>query len=351
MAAGRAAWPAAAAAAASVAAAAALVLCAAAAASVAAPATLPPAAAAAAPNGTYYIEGVGYAGAGEALYPSQFGLAVSSGPAMPGGRGDLAVDGGVVSFRGVDYSADRLTGSLLRGGDLVRISGTASDRSGGSVELGILGKVVQDGGRSGSVYLFTGRITDGGTAYKALYSSRALAVGGDAGPPKDPAGPAQRQHQHTPSAQEGRPGAGAALRILPGSSDPGLGSHSDRTGSSMSAATTAYFDPTRLSVEPGSSVSIINDDSVAHLMVSGTTSSSAGRGSFSLCSESPGDLPPGFDPAPSGCTFTMDGRINTGKISPGSSVTVAFADRGIYRLIDPNYPWMSLDVFALGGAQ
>lgn len=350
MAAGRAAWPAAAAAAAA-SVAAALVLCAAAGAA-ATPATLPPAAAAAAaPNGTYYIEGVGYAGAGEALYPSQFGLAVSSGPATAGGRGDLAVDGGVVSFRGVDYSADRLTGSLLRGGDLVRISGTASDRSGGSVELGILGKVIQDGGRSGSVYLFTGRITDGGTAYKALYSSRALAIGGDAGPPGGPAGPAQRQHQHTPSAQEGRPGADAALRILPGSSDPGLGSHSDRTGSAMSAATTAYFDPTRLSVEPGSSVSIINDDSVAHLMVSGTTSSSAGRGPFVLCSESPGDLPPGFDPAPSGCTFTMDGRINTGKINPGSSVTVAFADRGIYRLTDPNYPWMSLEVFALGGAQ
>lgn len=345
MAAGRAAWPAAGAgAAASVAAA--LVLCAA-----ATPATLPPAAGAAAPNGTYYIEGVGYAGAGEALYPSQFGLAVSSGPATAGGRGDLAVDGGVVSFRGVDYSADRLTGSLLRGGDLVRISGTASDRSGGSVELGILGKVIQDGGRSGSVYLFTGRITDGGTAYKALYSSRALAIGGDAGPPGGPAGPAQRQHQHTPSAQEGLPGTDAVLRILPGSSDPGLGSHSDRTGSAMSAATTAYFDPTRLSVAPGSSVSIINDDSVAHLMVSGTTSSSAGRGPFVLCSESPGDLPPGFDPAPSGCTFTMDGRINTGKIGPGSSVTVAFADRGIYRLTDPSYPWMSLEVFALGGAQ
>lgn len=342
MATGRAAWSAAAAAPPL---AAALVLCIAAAAA-------PPLAAHAAPspNGTYYVEGVGYAGDDKASYPSQFGLAVSSGPAAAGGRSDLSVDGGVVSFRGADYSAARLSGSLLRGGDLIRISGTASDQSGGSVELGLLGKLVQDGsGAGGSMYLFTGRITDGGAAYKAVYSSRALAIGGGAGAPAPPDGLLQQQQQQR---QQPPPSdAGAVLRILPGSSDPGLGSHSDRTGSSMSAATTAYFDPTRLSVAPGSSVAIVNDDSVAHLVVSGKTSGSAGRGAFVLCAESPGDLPPGFGPARSGCTFTMDGRINTGEIAPGSYATAVFPERGIYRLIDPNYPWMSLDVFALAGGR
>lgn len=340
MAAGHAAWSVAAA----IPLAAALALCIAAAA-----AALPPAAhAAPSPNGTYYVEGVGYAGDDKASYPSQFGLAVSFGPAAAGGRSDLSVDGGVVSFRGADYSAGRLSGSLLRGGDLIRISGTAPDHSGGSVELGLLGKLVQDGGAAGgSMYLFTGRITDGGAAYKAVYSSRALAIGGDAAAPAAPPD-ASSQRQPPPPPHSG---ADAVLRILPGSSDPGLGSHSDRAGSSMSAATTAYFDPTRLSVAPGSSVSIVNDDSVAHLVVSGKTSGSAGRGAFVLCAEPPGDLPPGFAPARSGCTFTMDGRINTGEIAPGSSATAVFPERGIYRLIDPNYPWMSLDVFALAGGR
>ena len=296
------------------------------------------------PNGTYYVEGVGYAGDDKASYPSQFGLAVSAGPSAAAGRSDLSVDGGIVSFRGADYSAGRLSGSLLRGGDLIRISGTASDQSDGSVELGLLGKLVQDGGAGGSVYLFTGRITDGGTTYKAVYSSRTLAVGGDTGVAAPPGGSAQRLQQ-----QQQQPDGDAVLRILPGSSDPGLGSHTDRTGSSMSAATTAYFDPTRLSVEPGSSVSIVNGDSVAHLVVSGKTSGSAGRGAFVLCAESPEDLPPGFGASQPGCTFTMDGRINTGEIAPGSHVTVVFPERGIYRLIDPNYPWMGLDVFALAG--
>lgn len=332
MATGRATWPAAAAAPLV----ATLAVCIAAAAAAAPP--LPPSHAVPSPNGTYYVEGVGYAGDDRASYPSQFGLAVSAGPDKADGRSDLSFDGGIVSFRGADYSASRLSGSLLRGGDLIRISGTAPDQSDGSVEIGLLGKLVQDGGAGGSMYLFTGRITDGGTAYKAVYSSRALAVGNDAGAAAPPDGSA-------PPPLD----ADAVLRILPGSSDPGLGSHSDRVGSSMSAATTAYFDPTRLSVAPGSSVSITNDDSVAHLVVSGKTSGSAGRGAFVLCAEQPGDLPPGFDDVRSGCTFTMDGRINTGEIAPGSSVTAVFPERGIYRLIDPNYPWMSLDVFALAG--
>lgn len=339
MAAGRAAWSVAAA----IPLAAALALC------IAAVPPPPAAHAAPSPNGTYYVEGVGYAGDDKASYPSQFGLAASFGPAAAGGRSDLSVDGGVVSFRGADYSAGRLSGSLLRGGDLIRISGTASDQSGGSVELGLLGKLVQDGAAAGgSMYLFTGRITDGAAAYKAVYSSRVLAIGGDAGAPAAPPD-ASSQQQQRPRPQQSD--ADAVLRILPGSSDPGLGSHSDRAGSSMSAATTAYFDPTRLSVAPGSSVSIVNDDSVAHLVVSGKTSGSAGRGAFVLCAESPGDLPPGFGPARSGCTFTMDGRINTGEIAPGSSATAVFPERGIYRLIDPNYPWMSLDVFALAGGR
>ena len=298
-------------------------------------------------GGAYYVEGAGYAGAAHASHPSQFGLAVSTGPAEPGGRSALSVSGGVVSFGAADYLPDRLSGSLLRNGDLIRISGTATGGSGASIEVSILGKLVQDGGAGGSIYLFTGRITDGGLDYKAVYASRVSAVGGGNGgggahaAPDAPDAPAAPQ-----GAGTGRPAADATLRILPGSSDPGLGSHSDRVGSARSAASTAYFDPTRLSVATGSTVRIVNDDAVAHLIISGAASGSS-RGALVLCSDSPDGLPPGFDRAQPNCTFTMDGRVNTGEIAPGSSATVAFADRGVYRLIDPHYPWMRLDVFAL----
>lgn len=320
------------------------VLCAAAAA-LSAAAPLPQAAhAAAAPNGTYYLEGVGYANSGEGPpSPSQFGLAVSSGPADPAGRSDVAIGGGVVSLGGADYVADGLDASLLRGGDLIRISGTATGRSGATVEIGILGKLVQDG-LAGSSYLFTGRIAEGGVQYRALYSSLASPVGGGAGPAGG-AAPA-------PAAGAGPAGAqdGVTLRILPGSSDRGQGSYSDRTGAAMSSAPAGYFEPTRLSIEPGTPVTVVNGDSVPHRLVSGTASGSTSRGALVVCDKPAEDAPPGSGRA-QGCTFTMDGRIDTGEIAPGASAVAVFSERALYRLADPGYAWMSIDVFAFGGAR
>ena len=271
---------------------------------------------------------------------------MSTGPAGPGGRSDVEIGGGVVSLGGTDYVADGLDGSLLRGGDLIRISGTATARSGSSVELSVLGKLVQDG-LGGSAYLFTGRITEDGTLYRALYSSLVSPVGGDAAAAAQ--GAAEPAGAQRPAAAEAA--AGATLRILPGSSDRGLGSYSDRTGSAMSSPSASYFDPTRLVIEPGTSVAIVNDDSVPHRIVSGTVSGSTSRGALVICPEPAEDLAPGSSYSQTGCTFTMDGRIDTGEIKPGSSATAVFSERALYRLADPQYAWMSIDVLAFGAAR
>lgn len=300
--------------------------------------------AAAAPNGTYYLEGVGYAtsDAGPPV-PSQFGLAVSAGPAGPSGRSDAAISGGVVSFGGADYAADGLGASFLRGGDLIRISGTAAGRSGAAVEIGMLGKLVQDG-RGGSAYLFTGRIVEGGSSYRALYSSAVSPVGGPAG--ADAAAGAADAAAAPSAARDG-----VTLRILPGASDRGLGSYSDRTGRYMSSPSAGYFEPTRLSIEPGTTVTIVNGDSVPHRIVSGTASGSTSRGELVVCAGPPEGAAPGSGRAQQGCTFTMDGRIDTGEIAPGSSAAATFSERALYRLADTEYAWMSIDVFAFGGAR
>jgi len=41
-------------------------------------------------------------------------------------------------------------------------------------------------------------------------------------------------------------------------------------------------------------------------------------------------------------TFTPDGRISTGDIAPGESITITLDDAGFYRLYDPDYPWMKI---------
>ena len=140
------------------------------------------------------------------------------------------------------------------------------------------------------------------------------------------------------------------LRILPGSSDRGQGSYSDRTGAAMSSAPAGYFEPTRLSIEPGTPVTVVNGDSVPHRLVSGTASGSTSRGALVVCDKPAEDAPPGSGRA-QGCTFTMDGRIDTGEIAPGASAVAVFSERALYRLADPGYAWMSIDVFAFGGAR
>ena len=74
----------------------------------------------------------------------------------------------------------------------------------------------------------------------------------------------------------------------------------------------------RISVEPGSTIIIVNDDVVSHSILSGKENSDRY------------------------IQYTADGRISTGEILPGESTTITFDDSGFYRLYDPDYEWMGI---------
>ena len=81
-----------------------------------------------------------------------------------------------------------------------------------------------------------------------------------------------------------------------------------------------YFSQDRIAVEPGTTIIIVNDDVVSHSILSGK--------------ENYNDR---HNP------FTSDGRISTGELAPGDSVSITFGDeQGFYRLYDPDYPWMKI---------
>ena len=112
-----------------------------------------------------------------------------------------------------------------------------------------------------------------------------------------------------------------------------------------------YFENTMISSNPGTTVVIINDDTVSHSFVSGVSNGNAdGKinfNNFLLCE---------FDPNNSqtvsnqddnnSCDFNKDNRIITEKISPGDSIFISIEDIGTYRLIDPDYPWMEITVYS-----
>ena len=112
-----------------------------------------------------------------------------------------------------------------------------------------------------------------------------------------------------------------------------------------------YFDNTMISTNPGSSVTITNNDSVSHSFVSGVSNTNAvgkiNYEKFTICE---------FDPNSTStysnqndttdCDFTKDNRIITGELSPGESVSILISEIGTYRIIDADYPWMELLVYS-----
>ena len=265
------------------------------------------------------------------LKNSQIDFALTTGD-ISNGRGGISIEDGFVTLDNDDYIVDSISGTILRDGKFLRISGTAEDSSGDDIEIRVFGRLIEDSAE-GSVYSFTGRITENNIEYKILYTSKISGFTEILSTPTDVT---------TSNEQEE-----TIIHILPGSSDQGFDTnYIDKSSLTGLASRASYFTPERITVEPGDSVTIVNDDSVPHTIVSGSGSSATSRGAFVLCSETPEQLPEGFSYTQSNCSYTLDGRINTGEILPGQSVTVTFEDIGFYRLTDPNYPWMTITAYS-----
>jgi len=71
-------------------------------------------------------------------------------------------------------------------------------------------------------------------------------------------------------------------------------------------------------VEPGTTITVKNNDVVAHSILSGIQNADRHE------------------------LIVADGKITTGKILPGQSADITLNDAGFYRLYDPDYPWMKI---------
>ena len=281
-------------------------------------------------NNAYVLEGSGFAVTESTIKNSQIDFALTTGD-ISNGRGGISIEDGFITLDNNDYLVDSISGTILRDGKFLRISGTAED-SNGDIEIRVFGRLIEDSAE-GSVYSFTGRITENNIEYKILYTSKISGFTEILSTPTDVT---------TSNGEEE-----TVIHILPGSSDQGFDTnYIDKSSLTGLASRASYFTPERITVEPGDSITIVNDDSVSHTIVSGSGSSATSRGAFVLCSETPEQLPEGFSYTQSNCSFTLDGRINTGEILPGQSITVTFEDIGFYRLTDPNYPWMTITAYS-----
>jgi len=283
-------------------------------------------------NNAFVLEGSGFAVTENTIKNSQIDFIVSTGN-IANGRGSITFEDGFVTLDDDDFISENILGTILRDGKYLRISGTAEDSTGDEVTLRFFGRLIEDSD-AGSIYSFSGRLIQGNTEYKIVYTSKLS--GFDSGIMSAPSSTSSSEPEEN------------TVHILVGASSQGL--DTDYINAIGGAADVAgYFSVDRGAVEPGTSISFVNDDTVSHTIVSGTglgSFNSALRSSFELCAEGESNLPEGFSYVETGCDFTLDGRINSGEILPGQSVSITFEDIGFYRLIDPDYPWMSLTVYS-----
>ncbi|HEX5456894.1 MAG TPA: hypothetical protein VFX64_00740 [Candidatus Nitrosotalea sp.] len=79
-----------------------------------------------------------------------------------------------------------------------------------------------------------------------------------------------------------------------------------------------YYTPDTIQIVPGTPIIWVNNDSIEHTILSGTSTQQYATN-----------------------PFKPDGKIASGKIAPGQSFMVVVNDTGIVRFYDPQYTWMN----------
>ena len=262
-------------------------------------------------NSAYLLEGSGFAVTETVIKQSEIDIGLTS-QLKTGSSIDFMIEDGFITLDNQDFVISELEGKFLREGRYIRINGNIESNQGLDTTISFFGRLVEES-KNAAIYGFTGRITTVEDSYKIIYTAKLSQL--------------TKIMEFTDTSLEDEI---LSIRILPGSSNQGVASsyipsgetRDPRLGDSSSLSL-GYFSEDRITIEPGTEISFVNDDDVSHSIISGK--------------ENYGDR---HNP------FTPDGRILTGEILPGESVIVTFDEMGFYRLYDPAYPWMKIIVYS-----
>lgn len=262
-------------------------------------------------NQAFLIEGSGFAVTEKSIKTSQIDLLMSTG-VQTGSSTRIVIEDGFVTMDEIDFTVSDITGSILREGRFIRLVGTAENSIGSEVTVSLFGKLIQNT-NEGSIYSFTGKITQGSEANKIIYTTKISPLSGTI-PSSSIASTSSTQ------AKDGE----IIIHIANGASNPyGF----DYTAQNYIQQKTLYT-PNRVSTIPGTTLTFVNDDIVSHSISSGKrdTSSRGGGGTT------------GVTP------YTLDGKIASGNILPGKSWSITVNEIGFIALFDKDYPYMTIDV-------
>jgi len=253
-------------------------------------------------NQAFLLEGSGFAVTEESIRISELDLGLSS-QQQRGSSIDFITEDGFITLDDEDFIISNLEGKFLREGRFIRINGDIESSRGFDTSVSFFGRLVEES-KDASVYGFTGRITTPDDTYKVIYTAKLSTLS-----------------KITTISTTFEKSDNISISILIGSSSQGV---SSSYGGTTYSDQLRYLSQDTISVKPGTTITIVNDDEVSHSIISGTEASKDRN-----------------------VPFIPDGRISTGEIAPGESVNITFDDLGTYRLYDPDYTWIRLLVLPL----
>ena len=249
-------------------------------------------------NQAFFLEGSGFAVTEEIIKISEIDLGLSS-QKQSGSTINFIVHDGFITLNDEEFVISNLQGKFLREGKYIRINGLVESSTGFDTSISFFGRLVEES-KDASIYGFTGRITTSDETYKIIYTTKLSTLS-----------------KITPISTDTEK-SNLIIHILRGSS----AQKTDNTVPGFDASSyLRFFSIDRLTVQPSTTITLVNDDIVQHSIISGK--------------ENYGDR---YNP------FTPDERISTGYIAPGESVNITFDDIGIYKLYDPDYNYMKIEV-------
>jgi len=286
-------------------------------------------------NNAFLVEGSGFAVTADSIKTSQIDMAISTGN-QAGSNTKIIVEDGFVTLDDDDFLITDFEGTGLREGRFLRISGTAENLDGDEISVRFFGRLIENS-QEGSIYSFTGRLIDGDVSHKIVYTIKLSEFGST--PISSTTSEADESNEIVIHIKEG---AGNVENLT----------YID-VGQPIRASP---YTVDRIAIEPGATITWINDDTVSHSISSGSglgSSNRASQGAVVICDEeeSPietriGDDHSGVSFRANNCTFTLDGRINSGEILPGESWSVTIEEPGFYRLADIDYIYMTSVIYA-----
>ena len=254
-------------------------------------------------NQAFLLEGSGFAVTEDVIETSEIDLGLSS-QDRRGSSINFVTEDGFITFGEDDFIISELEGRFLRDGKYIRLNGNIESSSNSDTSISFFGRLI-DESKDASVYGFTGRITTNDDTYKIIYTTKLTTL--------------SKIDQVTETVTNDN-----TLRILKFASTQGIDENKS-PGQLTTGIKLAFFSEDRISIEPGTTITIVNDDTVAHSIISGK--------------ENYGDRHNPFTPD---IEYLGVQRISTGPIEPGESVTITFDDAGFYRLYNPDYTWMKI---------